>query len=109
MHIVITGGAGFLGSKLAKQLLADGSLVGRSGQAEKISRITMVDIAAPAGFSDPRVHVLVGDISDPAVVAQAIPPDTQSIFHLAAIVRGTAEGEFARPEESREGKEGVGT
>src|SRR3546814_6087187 len=73
---------------------ADGSLVGRSGQAEKISRITMVDIAAPAGFSDPRVHVLVGDISDPAVVAQAITPDTQSIFHLAAIVSGQAEVEF---------------
>src|SRR3546814_16189884 len=52
-------------------------------------------IASPAGFSDPRVHVLVGDISDPAVVAQAITPDTQSIFHLAAIVSGQAAVEFA--------------
>ncbi|MGB3289043.1 MAG: D-erythronate dehydrogenase [Burkholderiaceae bacterium] len=94
MHIVITGAAGFLGSKLARQLLTLGSLTGRSGQSEKISRITMVDIAAPAGFSDPRVEVLVGDISDPAVIAQAVTADTQSIFHLAAIVSGHAEVDF---------------
>jgi nucleoside-diphosphate-sugar epimerase len=94
MHIAITGAAGFLGSKLAKQLLADGSLVGRSGKPEKITRITMVDIAAPTGFSDPRVQVVVGDISDPAIIAQAITADTQSIFHLAAIVSGHAEVDF---------------
>src|SRR5690606_30683099 len=94
MHTVITGAAGFLGSKLAKQLLINGSLLGRSGQTEKISRITMVDVAAPAGFSDPRVNVLVGDISDPAIIQAAITPDTQSIFHLAAIVSGHAEIDF---------------
>ncbi len=94
MHIAITGAAGFLGSKLAKQLLAAGSLIGRSGQPEKISRITMVDIAAPVGFSDPRIEVLVGDISDPAIIAAAITPDTHSVFHLAAIVSGHAEVDF---------------
>ncbi|MGB6104032.1 MAG: D-erythronate dehydrogenase [Pusillimonas sp.] len=94
MHIAITGAAGFLGSKLARQLLAQGSLIGRSGRPETISRITMVDIAAPAGFSDPRVKALVGDISDPDIIKSAITPDTHSIFHLAAIVSGHAELDF---------------
>jgi alpha-galactosidase len=43
MEVLITGGAGFLGSKLARQLLARGTLAGPSGQPEKISRITLLD------------------------------------------------------------------
>ena len=43
MEVLITGGAGFLGAKLARQLLARGTLAGPSGQPEKISRITLPD------------------------------------------------------------------
>lgn len=94
MQITITGAAGFLGSKLARQLLMKGVLIGRSGKTETITRITMVDMVAPSEFSDPRIEILVGDITDPAIIDAAITPNTQSIFHLAAVVSGHAETDF---------------
>jgi D-erythronate 2-dehydrogenase len=94
MHIVITGAAGFLGSRLASQLLQRGQLTDRHGQLQTITRITLLDVVAAQGFDDTRIEVLVGDIADPAVIERAITADTQSIFHLAAVVSGQAEADF---------------
>ena len=90
MKIVITGGGGFIGFKLAKALLARGTLA-----AEKIARLTLVDQAFPSDLpKDARLEALAGDISDPAFAARAIAPDTGSVFHLAAVVSGAAEADF---------------
>ena len=94
MQIVITGGAGFLGSRLARQLLKRGQLSGNDGKAQTISRITLLDVVAAQGFDDPRIEVVTGDIADAAVIERVIGKDTQSIFHLAAIVSGHAEADF---------------
>ena len=94
MHIVITGGAGFLGSRLARQLLKRGQLTGSDGKQQTISRITLLDVVAAQGFDDARIDAVVGDIADAAVIERAITKDTQSIFHLAAIVSGQAEADF---------------
>jgi nucleoside-diphosphate-sugar epimerase len=94
MEVLITGGAGFLGAKLARQLLARGTLAGPSGQAEKISRITLLDQVAAQGFNDPRIAIITGDAADPAVIAKALTPSVQSVFHLAAVVSGEAESDF---------------
>jgi len=94
MRIVITGGAGFLGARLARALLARGTLTDARGQAQPLREIVLVDVVAAAGFDDPRVRVVAGDIADRAVVDAALTPDTASVFHLAAVVSGQAEAEF---------------
>jgi D-erythronate 2-dehydrogenase len=90
MNIVITGGGGFLGSRLAAKLLEQGSL-----GSKRIARLTLLDAAFPRGLpADPRLNVLSGDVSDTAVLEKVITPDTDAVFHLAAVVSGQAEAEF---------------
>jgi len=87
--ILITGGAGFLGKKLARKLLERGQLDGRP-----IDKLVLLDMVAPTDLSDPRVEVITGDIADPALLERAIDRDTHSVFHLAAVVSGAAEADF---------------
>jgi nucleoside-diphosphate-sugar epimerase len=93
MHVIITGGAGFLGGKLAQALLARPTLVDAQGRARAIERITLVDVVK-ARLADPRVAALDGDLADPALVAHALAGGADSVFHLAAVVSGEAEANF---------------
>lgn len=94
MNVVITGGAGFLGTRLARRLLERGTLTDASGRAREIERITLVDVAPAASFADRRVASLVGDLGDPSLLERAVPHGTDTVFHLAAVVSGQAEAEF---------------
>lgn len=90
MKILITGGGGFLGFKLARALLARGNLGGRP-----FSSITLLDGAFPPNLpQDARLKAVTGDVSDPKVIAGVCPPDTDAVFHLAAVVSGAAEADF---------------
>lgn len=89
MNITILGGAGFLGRKVAAQLAQRGDLAGH-----KIGSLTLFDIAAPlppAGAPFP-VHSIAGDIVD--LPEAAIPPGTDVVFHLAAVVSAQAEADY---------------
>jgi nucleoside-diphosphate-sugar epimerase len=93
MRIVITGGAGFLGSRLARALLARGSLTDARGESHEIRDLVLVDVV-PATISDRRVSVVTGDLAAPALIERVVTDDTDAIFHLAAVVSGQAEAEF---------------
>jgi D-erythronate 2-dehydrogenase len=89
MKITILGGAGFLGRKIAAHLAHAGSLGGR-----QITDMTLFDLAAPlppAGAPFP-VHSLAGDLVD--LPEEAIPPGTEVVFHLAAVVSAQAEADY---------------
>jgi nucleoside-diphosphate-sugar epimerase len=94
MKVLITGGAGFLGQRVARQLLERGELTNSLGRAQRIDQLVLVDVVPANDFGDKRVRVVTGDIADGALMRQAIDTDTGSIFHLAAIVSGQAEADF---------------
>jgi nucleoside-diphosphate-sugar epimerase len=92
MHVTILGGAGFLGRKVAARLAADGVL-----GAEPVSSLTLFDLAPPvaptlgAGVAFP-VRTLGGELS--VLPMGAIPPQTDVVFHLAAVVSAAAEADY---------------
>ncbi|WPB55536.1 D-erythronate dehydrogenase [Xylophilus sp. GOD-11R] len=89
MRILITGGAGFLGSALARRLLADGVA------GTRVEQIVLFDRAPPATpCTDPRCRALTADIDDASALAEAIGTDITHIVHLAAVVSGQAEADF---------------
>jgi nucleoside-diphosphate-sugar epimerase len=94
MDILITGGAGFLGARLAQQLLARGTVSDASGQQQPIDHIILFDRVAAVGFTDPRIVIKIGDVTDEATIQAVVTPAVQSIFHLAAVVSGEAESDF---------------
>ena len=94
MKILITGGGGFLGRRLARKLLERNRLKGTDGHDHPIEQLILLDIQPVEGFTDARVHVAHGDIGDPQLLHRVIDPEVQAIFHLAAIVSAQAEADF---------------
>jgi D-erythronate 2-dehydrogenase len=89
MRIVITGGCGFLGRRVALKLLAEGSPFG------PVDELVLFDNAASALPlpKDKRLTLVTGDIADRETVTRLITRGTDAVFHLAAIVSGQAEAD----------------
>ncbi len=80
-RVLITGGAGFIGSHLADELLRHGY------------RVRVLDVLSPQvhpeerrpDYLDPEVELIVGDVRDASAVRRAL-RDVDGVFHLAAVV-----------------------
>jgi nucleoside-diphosphate-sugar epimerase len=89
MKLLITGGAGFVGARLARALLARGTLAGA-----KIDKLVLADQFAPPAdlLGDARVEARTG-----ALLAQAAGLGDEGfdgVFHLASAVSGECELDF---------------
>ncbi len=87
MNIVITGGSGFLGQKLARALLA------QDGSTNGCTHLLLADRVAGADLGDARVQYAIGDTCDQAFVAH-LAAEADVIYHLAAVVSSEAEADF---------------
>jgi nucleoside-diphosphate-sugar epimerase len=89
MKLLITGGAGFVGARLARTLLNRGTLAGRP-----IARLVLADqAAAPADLAaDARVQVRVAPL---LATCEALRDEAfDGVFHLASAVSGECEADF---------------
>ena len=90
MRILVTGGAGFIGSHLCERLMLDGN------------QITVLDSASTGRFSNlssivdsPQFKIVEGSILETNVLNPLI-KDADYVFHLAAAV-GSAPTHHQRP------------
>lgn len=94
MKVLITGGGGFLGKRLAKKLLERNTLKGSDGKEQVIEQLILIDVVPVEGITDARARIVTGNISDPELLRSVIDPEVKAIFHLAAIVSSQAEADF---------------
>jgi nucleoside-diphosphate-sugar epimerase len=99
VHVVVTGSAGFLGSRLARELLAAGSLQLAGGEARSLSRLTLIDQAPvpPDLAADGRVTAVradLGELMGHEAAARDSLAGAEVIFHLAAAVSAECEADF---------------
>ncbi|MCY4167112.1 MAG: SDR family oxidoreductase [Rhodobacter sp.] len=88
LKVLVTGGGGMLGQKLAKHL-------GERGlRGDRDLRVTLADIAFPEDGA-PGTEV-VADMSVPGTMAKLAAGCPDVIFHLASVVSGEAEEDYAK-------------
>jgi nucleoside-diphosphate-sugar epimerase len=100
MKVVITGGTGFIGRRLAAALIERGRLTGSDGADADIDELVLFDQTVPddpAALMEVPVGtatIISGDVADKATVEGLIDRDDITVFHLASVVSGGGELDF---------------
>ncbi|MDH3665692.1 MAG: SDR family oxidoreductase [Paracoccaceae bacterium] len=90
MRVVITGGGGMLGQKLARALAGSGGIGDRA-----IDTLALADVKKPPAVTAPfKVTCHKVDITDRSALDALFADGADVIFHLAAIVSGESETNF---------------
>jgi D-erythronate 2-dehydrogenase len=89
MKLLITGGAGFLGARLARTLLARGTLAG-----QHIEHVVLADLYAPPSdlAADARVQPRTGALLEQCTAL--VDEGCDGVFHLASAVSSECEADF---------------
>ena len=91
MNVLIIGGAGMVGRKLAESIARDGHVGGREATG-----LHLADVVEPVSPPGMEATLSVADLSEPGTAERLIEDRPDLIFHLAAIVSGEAERDFAK-------------
>ncbi|MFZ1813703.1 MAG: D-erythronate dehydrogenase [Rhizobiaceae bacterium] len=90
VKVLITGGGGMIGQKLASRLAREKSLCGQA-----ISKMILHDIASPGDVpADFAISKLTGDLADLQEAQRLAALQADVVFHLAGVVSGEAETNF---------------
>lgn len=77
-RVLVTGGSGFIGRAVVAELLR------RELPVTVVDTVSFTEAGKDIPGAD-RVRVVIGDLKDPSVRAEAVGDDTHGIIHLAAV------------------------
>jgi D-erythronate 2-dehydrogenase len=82
-HIVVTGAGGFIGERLATQLISE--------PAYADARFTLTDCVISRSSPQANVRLIQGDVCDKALIAEVLGSRADIVYHLAGVLGGAAE------------------
>jgi D-erythronate 2-dehydrogenase len=95
MRVLITGGGGVIGQKVAAALLARGGLADEPGGPTLLDELVLFDrIFAPDRVDDARLRYVAGDMLDLDLLTRVCEPPLDAAFHFASVVSAGAEADF---------------
>lgn len=96
MRILITGGSGFLGARLARTLLKSGRVALDGAAPQAITELRLTDLAPPPAdlLDDSRVAAVTGELAELLRNGKLSLGDIDAVVHLAAAVSAECEADL---------------